>query len=256
MDNVAARAGSHAPKLTDSERVFAPRTGRNDPLLDETRSPAIGLLDRLRPNPASREATRLLQETEAALADIERRQLRGDDPAPLRQAAAEAAAALERAQRDGYRDHENFQLRLAQALLLQGRVQEALAPAYAAARARPYDVDSRVIHGRIRLALHEVEAARHEFASVLEEFGGDADANAGLRAAHLAAGELPLSTDEEVETGADRETGAEFLVASWELAGVVRERIDAAQAAAPDPGLVLLLERTVLARQRRRQQSG
>ena len=197
-----------------------------------------------------------MQEAEAALADIEARQLRGDGPAPLREAAAQAAALLERAQRDGYRDQEHFQLRLAQALLLQGRVREALTPAYDAARARPYDVDSRFIHGRIRLALHELEAARHEFASVLEEFGGDADANAGLRAAHLAAGELPLSIDEEVETGADRQTGAEFLVASWELAGVVRERIDALQAAAPDPGLVFLLERTALARQHRREQSG
>lgn len=196
-----------------------------------------------------------MHEAEDALAEIETSQLRGDDPAPLHQAAVEAAAILERAGRGGYRDQEHFQLRLAQALLLQGRVREALAPAYAAARARPYDVDSRVIHGRVRLALHDLEPAQHEFASVLEEFGGDADANAGLCAAHLAAGKLPLSSDEEVELGADRQAGAEFLVASWELAGVVRERIDSVQAASPDPGLVPLLERIAQARQNRWQRS-
>ena len=196
-----------------------------------------------------------MQQAEVVLTDVEQRQLRGDDPVSLRKAAAEAAELLERAQRGGYRDFEHFQLRVAQALLLQGRVQEARAPAYAAARARPYDVDSRVIHGRVRLALNELEAARHEFASVLDEFGGDPDANAGLCAARLAAGALPLSSEDEVETGADRETGAVFLVASWELMGVVQERIDAIQTAGPDPGLVPLLERTLSARHHRADQS-
>lgn len=197
----------------------------------------IGLLDRFR---GARERDRLVRAAELLIAKAERAQVERNS-AEACDDAKRALDLLEQAREAGYPDLEHLDLRLAQAWLLQGQPRQALAPAYAAARARPYDVESRVTHGRLRLSLGEVEAARHEFESVLEEFGGDPVANAGLRATALASGELPLDEDDEIEEGAEREAGAAYLVAAWELSDSVRERIEGLRGAS-DPGLVELLE--------------
>jgi tetratricopeptide (TPR) repeat protein len=187
-----------------------------------------------------------MADAEACLTEAEHRHFR--DAASPQDEAQRAYDLIQAARQAGYRDHDHLQLRLAQALLLLGRPSDAVDPAYVAATARPYDVDSRVTHGRVRLALGHLAEAEHEFASVLEEFGGDADANAGLRAAHLAQGRLPLLAEDEVEVGADRDTGARLLIACWELAGDVPGRLIPLRDAGPDPGLVPLLERAARAR--------
>ncbi len=194
-------------------------------------------MDRFR---GARERERLVRAAELLIAKAEQAQVERNS-AQAYDDAKRALDLLEQAREAGYPDLEHLDLRLAQAWLLQGQPRQALAPAYAAAQARPYDVESRVTHGRLRLSLGEVEAARHEFESVLEEFGGDPVANAGLRATALASGELPLDEDDEIEEGAEREAGAAYLVAAWELSGSVAERIDGLRGSS-DPGLVELLE--------------
>ncbi len=209
----------------------------------------MGLRDRLR---RSRATSRWIQEAEGRIEAAERALMAAAPMAQVRELAELARLALVEAREAGYGDESHLHLRTAQALFLLGRPHEALASAYDAAKARPYDVESRLTHGRVRLALGDVEAARHEFEAVLEEFGGDPEANAGLRASHLAAGRLPLDPADEVEVGADREAGAEFLVATWEQAGAVREQIEALRRGAPDPGLLSLLERVADRRERSR----
>jgi tetratricopeptide (TPR) repeat protein len=210
----------------------------------------MGLRDRLR---RSRASSRLLLEAERLIEAGERAQAEAAPPAQVRQSAEAARLALLEAREAGYDDGAHLHLRLAQSLFLLGRPHEALAPAYDAAKARPYDVESRVTHGRVRLALGDAAQAMHEFESVLEEFGGDPEANAGLRAAHLALGELPLDPADEVEIGADREAGAEFLISAWEQAGAVAEHLAALRQGTADPGLLTLLERIVDRRDRSRQ---
>ena len=149
------------------------------------------------------------------------------DAGPDRERTAQAEAARERlaaAQALGFGDTALLNLRRAQALLHLGRAQEALEPAYAAASARPYDVDSRVVHGAVRLALGQLVEAKHEYASVLEEFAGDPDALAGLRAVALARGTLPSEEDLRAE---DLDAAARCLIAAWTASGSVAQRLDA-----------------------------
>ena len=119
----------------------------------------MGLRDRLR---RSREASRLMQDAERLIEVAERDQAEAAQLTQVRESAEAARLALVEAREAGYGDEAHLHLRLAQSLLLLGRPHEALAPAYDAAKARPYDVESRVTHGRVRLALGDAAQARHE----------------------------------------------------------------------------------------------
>lgn len=171
------------------------------------------------------------------------------DAGPDRDRAAQAGAASEHlraAQALGFGDTALLNLRRAQALLHLGRAEEALEPVYAAASARPYDVDSRVVHGAVRLALGNLMEAEHEYASVLEEFSGDPDALAGLRAVALARGELRdeeyLPSDEQVRAE-DLATAARCLIAAWTASGSVVRRLDALVVGGAGETVLALLRR-------------
>ena len=164
-----------------------------------------------------------------------------------RTAQAEAASThLRAAQALGFGDTALMNLHRAQALLHLGRAEEALEPAYAAASARAYDVDSRVVHGAVRLALGNLVEAKHEYASVLEEFSGDPDALAGLRAVALARGELfdeeYLPSDEQVRAD-DLAAAAGCLIAAWIASGSVSQRLDALAAGGADVAVLAALRR-------------
>lgn len=109
--------------------------------------------------------------------------------------------------------------------LLLGELDAALEAAYAAADARPYDVDSRIVHGTVRLARHELDHAEHEFEAVIEEFGADSDAADGRRATILARGHAPL--DELPASTEEWESAATLLTTLWRVAGVVEQRMAA-----------------------------
>lgn len=108
----------------------------------------------------------------------------------------------------------------------------ALAAAYSAADERPYDVDSRIVHGTVRLARNELEHADHEFEAVIEEFGAEADAADGRRAAILARGHAPL--DELPSSDEEWESAAVLLTTLWRVAGVVEERLAGIRDGHPD----------------------
>ncbi len=202
----------------------------------------MGLLDRLR---RSRRAARLLREAEALLEQAEALE---DAGAPHDDVAARAGAALrtlEEAEAAGLRDHDHLCLRRAQALLSLRRPDEALAPAHRAARARPYDVDSRLVHARVRLALGQLREAEHEYAAVLEEFAGDPDATRGRRAVMLARGSLPLEEDDRAE---DRAAAADLLIAAWRTAGAVDPRLRALREAGADAEVIALLQGAIARR--------
>jgi hypothetical protein len=127
------------------------------------------------------------------------------------------------ADRAGFSDRDHFNMRHAQALLLLRRADEALPPALAAAHARPYDVDSRIIHGRIRLALGQLREAAHEFAAILEEFGREADAMDGLRATSMARGDLVYEAE---DTDEERARAADLLLSSWDAAGAIQRCLE------------------------------
>ncbi len=167
-----------------------------------------------------RAAQRLFREGEALLREAVRRDAAGraEGTAP----AAEALGRLETAGRAGYPDRAHMDLRLAETLLLLGRPQDALAPAHRAAAARPYDVDSRIVHGRVRLALGDLREAEHEYTSVLEEFAGDPDARRGQLAVALARGSRTVDGQESEE---ELEAAADLLVGAWEAGGGVGERL-------------------------------
>lgn len=116
--------------------------------------------------------------------------------------------------------------------LFQGNIEDAQRSAYAAADDRPYDVDSRVVHGTVRLARNELDHAEHEFEQVIEEFGAEADAADGRRAVILARGhathdDLPASDDEW-------QAAARLLTTLWRLAGVAESRMAALTGGHPD----------------------
>ena len=107
--------------------------------------------------------------------------------------------------------------------VFQGNLEEALERGFAAASERPYDVDSRIVHGIVRLARNELEHADYEFEAVIEEFGAESDAMDGRRAVILAYGYAPL--DELPATDDDWSTAATLLTTLWRLAGVVDARM-------------------------------
>lgn len=109
--------------------------------------------------------------------------------------------------------------------LLLGDLDSALEAAYAAAKERPYDVDSRIVHGIVRLARQELDHAEHEFEAVIEEFGAESDAADGRRATILARGHAPL--DELPASKEEWESAATLLTTLWRVARVVEERMAA-----------------------------
>lgn len=120
---------------------------------------------------------------------------------------------------------------------LQGNLEEALQHGYAAASERPYDVDSRIVHGTVRLARNELEHADYEFETVIEEFGAESDAMDGRRAVILAYGYAPL--DELPATDDDWAAAATLLTTLWRLAGVVDVRLGGLEDGHPD-GLAII----------------
>ena len=125
--------------------------------------------------------------------------------------------------------------------LFQGNLEEALRRGFAAASERPYDVESRIVHGTVRLARNELEHADYEFEAVIEEFGAESDAMDGRRAVILAYGYAPL--DDLPATDDDWSAAATLLTTLWRLAGVV----DVRQAELEDghPGGMALIERAL-----------
>ena len=123
-----------------------------------------------------------------------------------------------------------------QALFL-GDVDQAQHLAYEAADARPYDVDSRIVHGTVRLARNELEHSDHEFEAVIEEFGAEADAADGRRAAILARGFAPL--DDIPASDDDWNAAANLLTTLWRLSGLVETRVRALKGAHPQ-GLAVI----------------
>ena len=123
-----------------------------------------------------------------------------------------------------------------QALFL-GDLSRAQELAYAAADSRPYDVDSRIVHGTVRLARHEVEHADHEFEAVIEEFGAEPDAADGRRAAVLARGFAP--EDDIPASNEDWDSAATLLTTLWRLAGLAETRMEALSGGHPE-GLVII----------------
>ena len=133
--------------------------------------------------------------------------------APARR-ALDLLAAVERA--------DELDLRLGAAHCFAGDLDAALRHARAAALARPYDVDSRLSLGNVRLARNELLEAAHEFDAVIEEFGAEPDAANGRRAAILARGEAPV--DELAASDADWRDAARLLVGLWSAAGIAERR--------------------------------
>lgn len=184
-------------------------------------------------------AGKWLERAESLLAEAWRLHLEG---AEVEQGLARAAAALDaihQAEAAGYRDEEHLALRRAEALFLLRRPGEALAAAHRAAEARPYDVDSRIVHGGVRLALNQLREAAHEYESVLEEFGGDPDATIGRLAVALARGEGSITGEESEE---DLRKAAALLMGAWWSAGAMEERLAALDGVAPTAVVALLRE--------------
>lgn len=180
----------------------------------------MGIAERLRERIGiGRGGGALLQEAVALLDEAERlvRSGRGADAnAPARRALALLANV------DGA---DELDLRLGAAHCFAGSLDAALRHARAAALARPYDVDSRLSLGNVRLARDELLEASHEFDAVIEEFGAEPDAASGRRAAILARGEAPV--DELAASDADWRDAARLLVGLWSAAGIVERRLAA-----------------------------
>ncbi len=121
--------------------------------------------------------------------------------------------------------------------ILLGNLDSALQHGYSAASGRPYDVDSRIVHGTVRLARNELEHAEHEFEAVIEEFGAESDAMDGRRAVILAQGFAPL--DELPATDGDWAAAARLLTTLWRLAECVDVRLAGLEGGHPD-GLALI----------------
>ena len=153
----------------------------------------------------------------------------GGASAEVRALASEALMHLEAAEirHNGERD-----LRFAAAFLFTGNLDAAIDHAQTAANARPYDVDSRIIHGYVRLARNELDEAAHEFDAVIEEFGADRDAAAGRRAVILARGDGPF--DELPAGDDDWSAAATLLTGLWRICGLSQRRLSALRQAHPN----------------------
>ena len=122
--------------------------------------------------------------------------------------------------------------------LFAGDLTSARDLAYAAADERPYDVDSRIVHGTVRLARNDLDHAEHEFDAVIEEFGAEPDAADGRRATILARGFAPL--DELPASDEEWQSAAVLLTTLWRLAGAVEQRLDALSDAHPTGRSVIM----------------
>ena len=156
------------------------------------------------------EATALLAQAEALVRDA-----RGIE------ARAPARAALELLRDVGAA--VELDLRLGAAHCFVGELDAALRHARAAALARPYDVDSRLALGNVRLVRAELDEAAHEFDAVIEEFGADPDTANGRRATILARGQAPV--DELAAGDEEWAAAARLLAGLWTAAGVANERL-------------------------------
>ena len=116
--------------------------------------------------------------------------------------------------------------------LLLGDLDTGLEASYAAADERPYDVDSRIVHGTVRLARQELDHSEHEFEAVIEEFGADSDAVDGRRATILARGHAPL--DELPASTEEWESAAILLTTLWRVGRIVEERMATIESGHPD----------------------
>ena len=200
----------------------------------------MSFLQRLR---KGREAGRHFAAAEAILLEAEERLGAGEAPRLLKPGAAEAVRLLERAHAAGWSDSAHLALRQAQALLLAGEPERALEPAYAAASARPYDVDSRIVHGTVRLALGQLPEAEHEFESLFEEFGREPDAVQGLLAVRLARGEPALEDD--LHPAETWRRAARTLAIAWHLAGNPEARLAALRESETPSDTVKLIEQVI-----------
>ena len=189
------------------------------------------LLDRWR---RGRDTRRAIASLERALASAE-----ADPPHAPPPGQADLLARLAAVRADGPSGDPHLDLLEARALFLSGRTAEARAPARRAATARPYDVESRVTHGLICLALDRLDEAAHEFDSVLEEFGGDPDAETGRRAVALARGRAPL---DEHALPDDLDAAARLLLTCWRRAAATEPRLLALRSDGADPRVVAALE--------------
>ena len=168
----------------------------------------MSLLNRLR---ARLSGDHSRSESESSLARAERLLRSGGSVDDVR-----AAAGLVRPKND---------IERAWVALFLGDVATALDLSYGAAMSRPYDVDSRIVHGTVRLARNELEHAAHEFDAVIEEFGAEADAADGRRAVILARGHAPL--DELPASDREWAEAAVLLTSLWRLVDCVETRLDA-----------------------------
>ena len=98
-------------------------------------------------------------------------------------------------------------------------------------------------HGLVCLALDRLDEAEHEFESVLEEFGGDPDAEDGRRAVRLARGRVPL---DEHALPQDVDTAAALLVRCWRRAQAVDVRLAALRGSSAEGAAIAALERAVV----------
>ncbi len=191
-----------------------------------------------------RDGERLLEVAEQADQDLFHAETQ-TSRADVGKVSALALAKLLEAKNIGFSDEDHFNLRFAQALFFLQKTEEALAPALAAATARPYDVDSRLILGRVRLALGQLTQSDHEFSSILEEFGREVDAMDGLRAVSMARGEQIFELDDSDE---ERTRAAEFLVSTWDCAGVTKDRFRDLKETQGNTPLIALLDETIARR--------
>ena len=182
----------------------------------------MGIASRLRRRLAGASDAEL-SEAATLLAEAER-QVRAGRGAVAHPSAQQALELLQNA---GPADE--LDLRLGAAHCFLGDLEAALRHARAAAMARPYDVDSRLSLGNVRLARGELAEAAHEFDAVIEEFGAESDAASGRRAAILARGDAPV--DELAASEEDWRAAARLLVGLWSAAGIVEERLAALAAA-------------------------
>lgn len=153
------------------------------------------------------------------------------------EALLRAGAAVGEIRRQAAGETRHNEAERAWAAILLGDLDAALRHGYAAASERPYDVDSRIVHGTVRLARNELEHAEHEFEAVIEEFGAESDAMDGKRAAILANGFAPL--DELPATDDDWAAAARLLTTLWRLAECVDVRLAGLEDGHPD-GLALI----------------
>ncbi|MYB21888.1 MAG: hypothetical protein F4066_08705 [Chloroflexi bacterium] len=131
-----------------------------------------------------------------------------------------AVAAIQQVVRElaGHNDVEDSWI-----ALFRGDLDRALDCSYRTAERRPYDVDSRLVHGLVRLARNELDHAEHEFDAVIEEFGAEQEALDGRRAVILARGFAPL--DEFPASESDWEAAAVLLTTLWRRSATSRTRM-------------------------------